>query len=249
VVLRSDPALVDAHRATCPDCEAFAAHEARTVETLASLRTRFAPPDGLQGRIADALGRERQREARARRRRPALLAAAAALVLLIGGLAAWRLVRLEAGNDPSRALSVVLADDYAKYAAKGPEKLQVATSDAPAIERFFAAEMRIALELPRFAGLAVVGGRKCGLDGRPAALVFLEQVTPSGTKAFSLFVFEGSLDAEPSFEHSASASGGRTARASERGVGMLLWEKRGLVYALAGAADTARLEAFVRGEF
>jgi anti-sigma factor RsiW len=109
--------------------------------------------------------------------------------------------------------------------------------------------MRIALELPRFAGLAVVGGRKCGLDGRPAALVFLEQNSTSGGRAFSLFVFEGRLDAEPSFVTTTDASGGRTARASERGVGMLLWEKRGLVYALAGPADVARLEAFVERKF
>ncbi|MBI4589087.1 MAG: hypothetical protein HY725_09625 [Candidatus Rokubacteria bacterium] len=234
----------DPHPRTCADCRAFAEAERKTAEVLRVHAPRWQPPAHLREGITATLERERSDRARGLYKRRALVAAGAVLAL-IGGTAMWRVLSHSDGQQRAHATTVLIADDFLKFASLGPEKLQVTSGNGAEVERFFAEHLRLAAKVPRLSGLALIGGRRCNLGGRPAALLFFEQGAPESSEPYALFVFEPRGEDWSAMPEVPELRGRRACHQSKRGVGILIWEERGLVYALAGAQDIEHLKEHV----
>ena len=89
-----------------------------------------------------------------------------------------------------------------------------------------------------------MGARRCSLDGRPTALVFYALRDPSGDgpDIASLFAFEGHGE---DWSAMRRLPGGNRVlcHAHRKGVSVLVWERMGLVYALATGLDEPELLA------
>jgi hypothetical protein len=243
-LLSEDSPGDDPHARACPDCRAFAEVERKTAEVLRVHAPRWQPPAHLREGIAATLEQERSKSARGRTTRRALVAAAAVLAL-IGGAAMLRVLSLSDRQQQAHATTVLVADDFLKFASLGAEKLQVSSGDDAEVERFFAEHLRLAAKIPRLNGLALVGGRRCNLGGRPAALIFFERRERERPEPYALFVFEPRGEDWSAMPEVPELRGRRACHQSQRGVGILIWEERGLVYALAGAQDIEHLKEHV----
>ncbi|MBI3184162.1 MAG: hypothetical protein HYZ28_18675 [Myxococcales bacterium] len=227
------------HPGACAECRAFVDAERSVGGLLRSHAPRWRASDQLRRRVEAVLHRHRSRRLLQRR---ALLAASIALVA--GGGLGWWWLRAD-GTARARAACDLMAEDFLKYAPRGAEKLQVSSASAAVVEAFFAEELRLGARVPRLSEAVVLGGRRCNLGGRPAALIFLEREGPAGHQPLSLFAFEPRGE---DWTSAASAPGPRPRRfLSSRGVGILVWEERGLTYALAGALDAAELASVLDG--
>lgn len=243
-LLDEGPPGEDPHPRACADCRAFAEAERKTAEVLRAHAPRWQPPAHLREGITATLDKERSNRARGLYMRRALVAAAAVL-MLIGGAAMWRVMSPRDGQQRAHATTVLIADDFLKFASLGPEKLQISSGDGAEVERFFAEQLRLAAKIPRLNGLALVGGRRCNLGGRPAALIFFGRHASESSEPYALFVFEPRGEDWSAMPEVPELRGRRACHQSKRGVGILIWEERGLVYALAGAQDIEHLKEHV----
>jgi hypothetical protein len=234
------PEAPDSHVHSCGECRAFADAEWQTTQLLRSLAPKWQPPVQLRERVAATLERERSRRPRLARRR-VMIAAAALALAVVGTTSAWVLTSDASGYESAHQTTALIAEDFLKFASKGPEKLQVASGDPAVVERFFAEHLQLAAKVPRLHGLTLVGGRRCNLGGRPAALIFLEREEPGGPEPYALFVFEPGGEDWSTMPELPTLHGRRACHQSKRGVGIILWEERGLVYALAGAEEIEHL--------
>jgi anti-sigma factor RsiW len=243
--LLSDGTPRGGHEADCDDCRAFVRAEQAIRGIIRSHATRWRASIALRERVATTL-RQEQRSSLARGplRRRAVLAATMACVALVG---VW-VVRWSgdyAGRQRAHDTAELIIADYLKYAPLGTEKVQVSGDNVAKLEAFFAKELSFAARMPRFNGAALVGGRRCSLDGRPAALVFLERQRPDALEPLALFIFESAGEDWSVMEEVPGLTSRRACQGSKRGVVVLIWEERGLVYALAGAEDIAELVSLV----
>jgi hypothetical protein len=238
------PQTPDSHLRSCSECRAFVDAERQATQLIRSLAWKWEPPVQLRERVAATLARERSRRRRVIPRRVALAAAAVA-VAMAGTTLAWMRSSDASGHERAHQTTALIAEDFLKFASKGPEKLQVASRDPAVVERFFAEHLRLAAKVPRLRDLTVVGGRRCDVGGRPAALIFLERELPAGPEPYALFVFEPDGEDWSTMPELPTLRGRRACHQSKRGVGIILWEERGLVYALAGAEEIERLSGVV----
>jgi anti-sigma factor RsiW len=234
LLLASPSTPDDPHPDGCDACRHFLQWEELTAGIIRANRPDWRAPIHLRERVAAALEQERRRTApwplRSRR-----LAIGAFAAVMVGAL-----VLLVARPEPSntaRAREAVelLVEDHLEFARRGPERLKIASASASEIEAYFEEHLGFSPRLPRLVGARLLGGRRCSLGGNPAALVFYGQGGSDGaTGSISLFVFE---------PRGAAFRGGM--EASHRGVGVVLWEERGLVYALAGPRDAPELRRLI----
>lgn len=228
------------HPLGCARCHAFEASLRQTRALLRDVGESWQPPETLRRRVAETVERERRRsEARRRARSRVWVGLAAALSVAAVITAAFVLSGRHSGRHRADVIVGALIDDFLEYGPAGPEKLQVASADPAAIEAFFARHVRIAARLPVLREAALSGGRRCDLDGRPAALAFFERNRSGATVPVSLFAFEPRGEDFSKLAPVPGASGYR--QISLRGVTIVLWQERGLVYALAGALDAPEL--------
>jgi anti-sigma factor RsiW len=140
------------HLEQCETCrrrfEAEKQFEAQIVERLS------APAPGDDAAWAKALSSLPKR-----RRWPYALAATAAAIIAV----LWVL-------RPQHDLLDELKHDYDKLAS-GRSVLDVPSSDAAEVERFFNEKMGLAVRPPIAARMTLVGGRKCSLRGTPTAFM------------------------------------------------------------------------------
>jgi hypothetical protein len=235
------------HAESCADCRAFVDAERKAAELLRAHGQRERAPLHLRERVAAVLDGEAGRRARGLRRRR-VIGAAAALAAL-GAVAAWAVVSRLDGDGRHRAheTMALVAEDFLEYAPMGKARLQIESGDAAAVERFFAERVRLAAKVPPLKGLTLVGGRRCAVGGRPAALAFLERRAKEGAEHYGLFVFEPRGEDWSAMPEVPNLGGRRACHQSKRGVTILVWEERGLVYALAGALEIERLKEFADG--
>lgn len=142
-----------------------------------------------------------------------------------------------------------LVDDHLKYARRDA-RTQLATSSPAELQSWFEHQVELAAKLPELRGARLIGGRRCKVQGRPAALAFYEKTGTDGraSEPLSLFVFEPGGEDWSEMEEVPGLHGKRLCRHHQRGVGLLIWEERGLVYAVAGALEADELRTLVAGE-
>lgn len=84
------------------------------------------------------------------------------------------------------------------------------------------------------------------MRGRPAALVFYQRDSAEADpEPLSLFVFETAGEDFSAMDELDGLPGKRTCHRASRGVGIIVWEERGLVYALTAALETEQLGALL----
>jgi anti-sigma factor RsiW len=228
------------HPLGCNRCHAFEASLRQTRVLLRAAAGSWQPSEALRRRVVETVERERSRaDARRGARSRLRLEVAAAVSLAAAILVAFTWSATHTGRHNAATVAQGLVDDFLDYAPAGPEKLQVASADPAVIEAFFARHVRIAARLPALREAVLSGGRRCDLDGRPAALAFFERSGLGVATPISLFAFEPRGE---DFSKLAPVPGApRYRQLSLRGVTVILWQERGLVYALAGALDAPEL--------
>lgn len=237
----------DSHLASCDDCRAFVRTEQATKGMLRAHAPRWSASIELRERLTTILEKERRvGPARRQVRRRALVAGAVACVVA-AAIGTWRWGGEHAGRQRAHAVTDLVVEDFLKYSTLGAEKFQISSADPATVEVFFREELQLAAKVPRFHGAALIGGRRCSLAGRPAALMFLERRNASAPAPLSLFVFESGGEDWSAMEEVPGLTGRRACHRSQRGVGVLVWEERGLVYALVGAEEIGDLVSVVEG--
>lgn len=240
-------ALAHDHPEACSECRQFRDAERAVSAAIHDGRPRWVASVALRERIVAAVEAERHRAdpRRRRSRRVALqvavgaFAAAAAIVVYL----AW-----PRGADPqaeAHALAELLVDDHLQFEARR-DRLELATSSPVELQAWFQREVAIAPRLPKLGGASLTGGRSCRIGGRPAALAFY-QTSPAdlAPEPLSLFVFAAGDEDWSAMHEVPGLAGKRMCRYHERGIGLLIWQERGLVYAVAGALDPDALRALL----
>jgi len=233
------------HPLTCVACRNFEEAERATSAMVRRAGTSWQSPAHLRENLAAAFERERERSARVVSPRRLALVAGLMVLLGSGALAIWISRADTAGQRRAHATTEQIVADFLKSARLGPEGLQILTRDPAAVESFFAERIHLAAKVPPLTGLTLIGGRQGDLGSRPAALLFFEQRRPEGAEPISLFVFEPQGEDWSHMPEVKGLSGRRTCHEHKHGVGVLVWEERGLIYALAGALELDQLKGML----
>jgi hypothetical protein len=235
------------HPLGCAPCHTFEASVRQTRVLVRDVAESWQPSEALRRRVAETVDRERRRSEARRKARSRVgvgLGAALPLAVVVAIVLLWSAAHT--GRGRVDAVAGALVDDFLEFGPAGPEKLQVASADPALIEAFFARHVRIAARIPDLREAALSGGRRCDLAGRPAALAFLERHGSTKTAPASLFAFEPRGE---DFSKLALVPGApRYRQLSLRGVTIVVWQERGLVYALAGALDAQELVSLLAEE-
>ncbi len=245
VLLGDVDASSNTHYLACVACRSFEQTERATSAMVRRAAPRWQAPAHLRENLAATLDRERERASRVESLRHLALVAGFTLLLVSGALAIWIGRAETAGQRRAHATTDEIVADFLKYARLGPEGPQILTTDPAAVERFFAERIRLAAKVPRLSGVTLIGGRQSNLGSRPAALLFFEQSGPEGAEPLSLFVFEPQGEDWSHMPEVKGLSGRRTCHEHKHGVGVLVWEERGLTYALAGALELDQLKGLL----
>ncbi|HEV8662666.1 MAG TPA: zf-HC2 domain-containing protein [Candidatus Methylomirabilis sp.] len=213
------------HLASCPSC---AAREEQARAARAHLRLtapRPEVPPALRERITAALDRIDRRALRASQlagRRPLWLATAAAAAAAVL-FAVW--IGRSAGPAP---LALELVAQHMSV-ARLPEPVEFASSDAGAVAGWFQGRAPYRVSVPDYSrtGIRLLGGRITDLSDRRAAFIVYEK----NRRTISLFTFPHY--GEDLDRATAVKRDGRTFYTQEvRGYQLLLWQERGMAYAL-----------------
>lgn len=213
------------HLASCTSC---AAREEQARAARAHLRLtapRPEVPTALRERIAAALDRMDRKTLGATQRsgpRPLWLATAAAAAAAVL-FAVW--FGRPAGPAP---LALELVAQHMSV-ARLPEPVQFASSDAGAVAGWFRGRAPYQVSVPDYSGTGIrlLGGRVTDLSDRRAAFIVYEK----NRRTISLFTFPHYGEALG--RATAVKRDGRTFYTQEvRGYQVLLWEERGMAYAL-----------------
>lgn len=244
-VLRGDDMseVARGHLSGCAACRGFEASE-RIVSRLVRERAeRPSAPHALRDRLVVALESERRRARRGGRRRwPRWTASVALLAVLAGGLA-W-LQRRQNGHAEARLMVETLAEDHLAYAARDG-RAEVVSSSPDEVSDWLRARTGFAVSVPALPGASLLGARRCKVRGRPAALAFYDRQRPAGGRGspLSLFAFETDREDWSHMQRLDAVHPKRLCRADEKGLTVLVWEDRGLTYALVSDVPESDIPA------
>lgn len=233
------------HLGACADCRDFEALEGAIRRLVREQAGRPAASHALRERLVLALESERRkiRDHGGYRwlRRVAVLAA----LVILGG-AATRLHYRQRGFAEARRTVEALAADHIAYATR-PEGMEVTSASAPELTDWLRVRTNLAVRLPLLPEASLVGGRRCNVRGRPAALALYRMTPPAEGAALPVSVFAFERGREDWSRMAMVESGGskRICRAHARGLSVLIWEDRGLTYALVTEMAEPDVEAWV----
>lgn len=231
----------DHHLAGCASCRAFVETERATARLVKTSASSVQTPLSLRDSVTVALAHERVRHRRLIRLRNAAAVAAGTVLLVAAAAGIWSFRRAAVSGRHHDAADLI-ARDFLEYAGRGAESLELTGSDSGMMEAFFADKLRLAVQLPALKDAYLVGGRRCSLEGKPAALVLLRARGRDEKDQLALFTFEQQSRDNWAWPDEGGSIGNPRHHAA-RGVGIVSWQARGLVYALAGTEDADRLAA------
>lgn len=241
-------AELEQHLTGCGRCQRFRDRELATRNLLREHRPRWSASPELRRRVAGAMAaahRETPPSPAARRARTLTAALAAAALVAIAVLAVAHLSRGEASSPGQREAHLTteyVIEDHLAYARDRYLHTELTAPSPDQVRSYFESELSLAVRLPELEGATLTGARRCQVRGRPAALVFYERAAPGGsTEPVSLFVFERQQEDFSAMEEVEGMAGKRSCRHSARGISVVSWEERGLIYTLAGALESDEL--------
>jgi hypothetical protein len=240
-LLVSGPAAAgEAHPRSCPACAAFRDGELASSTAIRRSLRGVAAPDSLRQRVRETIV-----VGRARRRRVLSSLAAAALLVAVVAASTWQ-VR-SAGQAQAHDIEERLVTDYLEV-AHAPDPLDVTDARPATLQRWFAQRLRLAVRLPVLRGGVLRGGRACNIAGRPAGMAVYDV---AGTDALdddvAVFAFEPTGEDWSHMTACNDVAGRRICHGNAHGVALLVWEERGLTYAMTAALEPERLLSLVNG--
>lgn len=233
-----DVAQARAHVAICAACREFLASE----ECLRALVKARSPKEGasaaLRETVLTRIAEERARALPADSRRAVagfrgpLAWALAALLLacgIVGGL--WLVgYRNQVAPQP---LIMLLVEDHLGNLSRATE---IATSDPATMQKWFQQKVGFTFRLPATTEPQLIGGRLCFLQGRKAALIWYRHPQ----SRVSLFILDAA-DVEFAENQAITLDGKRCVLDARKGLNVVLWKERGLLYGLVSDVRSAEL--------
>lgn len=221
--------VVRDHLRSCEGCRAFDATERAVAELVRLRAARPHAPHSLRERLFVSMEAQRKRPASAGRRRWLRAAVAAAILLLVAFGWTWHQTRR--GVDEARRTVEALAADHISYATLD-DRAEIVSSSTTEVSAWLRNRTNLAVSLPQLPRGLLLGARRCRIREQTAAVAFYSLKAPatSADSPASLFVFKTAGENWSRMERIGGAK--RICRANNRGVSLLLWEDRGLTYAL-----------------
>jgi|GEM_PF-4519806 len=237
------------HANDCGSCARFRDRELGTQNVVRQHRPSWRASPELRSRVSSALAAARREDVAHRFGGWRLLGAAAvvaATVVIIAIAAPWQRDGHEtAGQREAHATTDFVVNDHLRYARGRSTHTELRSRSVAEIQAYFERQLSLAVRVPRLAGARLTGARRCSVRGRPAALVFYERTGDGHAEPLSLFVFEKAGEDFSAMDEIEGMPGKRSCHRASRGVGIVVWEERGLIYVLAGALDTDELGALL----
>jgi len=225
-----------AHLASCEACREFFASEERLRALVKARAPREIGSAALREKLLGIIAEERSRSASSPGGRGFLLRRpfVSALAALIVAAAAGGIYLLQHRNQvSSQPLTVILIEDHLGNLSRSTE---IAASDPVAVQKWFQERVGFSFRLPATSEPQLIGGRRCYLQGRKAALIWYRH--PHST--VSLFVVDAA-DVQFAENQLITLDGKRCMLDARKGCNVVLWKERGLVYGLVSDVQSAEL--------
>ena len=224
------------HLRSCQDCREWQQRNDAWRAALKEKLPGLEPPLAVKERLFAALAHARAgADLRLQRRRWTLAFAALAFAGLgLGGFFWWR----EATRDG--ILVAALTEDHLLYDSN-PSPAEFASPDPLAVARWFAGKVDFAVSPPPLAGGELLGGRLCTLADRRAALWIYAR---DGAR---LSLFQMPAGGLPLGRMRSMTVGGRRYLCAHRkGLSVLAWTERDVLFALVSALPEDDMLRLVR---
>ncbi len=224
------------HLGSCPACREWQRRNNAWRAALKEKLPGLPPPLAVKERLFEALAQARAgTDLRRQRRRWAVAFVVLTLAGLgLGGLFWWR----EATRDG--ILVAALTEDHLLYDSN-PSPAEFASPDPLAVAHWFAGKVDFAVSLPPLAGGELLGGRLCTLTDRRVALWIYER---DGTRLSLFQLPAGGLPLGRM--RSMTAGGRRYLCAHRKGLSVLAWTERDVLFALVSALPEDDMLRLVR---
>ncbi len=233
----AEVAQATAHLASCAACQEFFDSEKRLRALVKARAPREIASAALHEKVLSRIAEERSRSISAHSGRGVLLRrpiiwALAALILV--GAAAGGIYLVQHRNQvSSQPLTVILIEDHLGNLTRSTE---IAASDPVAVQKWFQERVGFSFRLPATSEPQLIGGRRCNLQGRKAALIWYRH--PQST--VSLFILDGE-GVELSERQLITLDGKQCVLDARKGYNVVLWKERGLLYGLVSDVQSAEL--------
>ena len=215
------------HLKHCPECRAFFFDEEALRSVLKTRLAKQAVPAHVRERILARIGEARTYDGRRRafslrgtRVRAAVATALGVILLFLVGIVGYQSLN----NDPQERVLAELIDDHLRFKL-GASALE--SSQVKQVEAWFSGKVDYPVQAPRFEQTELVGGRLCYLFGKKGAMLFYRK----DGAMLALYVLDGT---DLNIDRVARPESGDRGFAYGVGKGhnLVLWQDRGLVYAL-----------------
>ena len=230
-----DPEYLKAtqHIAECSECELFFERENQLHKLVRAKLLKRSVSPGFRERLLTAVAKERQRKTDSgvktifnglsRRRLLLGVAAALAAILLFVSSPVWQ----PSGDEQdSSVVNTLIQDHLASKLKEHP--LDLVTADQALLERWFSSRVDFNVAVPRFESSTLIGGHLCLISGKRSVSVSFEK----GNVPVTLYMIDRGMVDLTTLNAISSVNQKTVFHYDGKGCNMLLWEQRGLVYAL-----------------
>lgn len=241
VTAGSDYFKAKRHVAECEECQLFFRKEEQLRNILQKKLLRATAPSSLRETILSAIAGERQKKVvpilhklqQIQNWKTIVGAASAVIVgLMLYFFSDWR------QNDTVRTESVLnsLIQDHLAMKLK-EHPLDVETSDRTQLERWLAVRVDYNVTVPQFVNANLQGGHLCVIGGkRSVSLSYQNENVP-----VTLYILDRNIIDLEILKTISSINGKPIFLYGAKGCNTLLWEQRGLVYALVSDLEEEEL--------
>lgn len=225
------PEMLEArrHLEGCRECKEFLEGERDFGMRLRDAVRKESAPEGLRRRI---MGMERQQKGYLRRRM--FYGLVIGMVIFVLAVAGYILSTYK-GEDSFIAM---LVDDHVKFLPL-PE-VQINSSDPEEIKAWFVGKVDFPVIIPHLEAY-LEGGRLCYLNKRRLALLFYRH----DSSVVSLFIMDGIRPEEFRSLKKTTLNGKEVFVQYKSGYSVVLWEEKGLSYALVSDLDIEQIKGIL----
>lgn len=212
------------HLLSCTICRAIFEDQKILQNLICEKAPKYKTPQGLKENIINQIKKNYQHKSfkGIMKRRVALPVALSIAFVIIIVLLSYVII------NESKAHNIVntITNQHIQYST-GTELLDVSSTNSQDIELWFKDKMDFHLKIPNLNGANIIGGRLCKLFDKPAAVLLYK----NQEELISLFIFDNP-DLDIYSMDMLNIDGKRLCRGNGKGVNLVLWEDKGLIYAL-----------------